>query len=185
MTFESFVKERCAESPEFKCEWDKLHEISSIGEALAMLEKLDVKVWGNELPTDVDTLLNNKGIKANSVIPNTILFYEASNKCPVAEFIRGIQNGKLQAKITKDIELLAVEGHHLTQPKVKYVADGIYELRTHQSTNITRIFYFFAIGANIILTNGYIKKRQKLDDEAFEKAKKYRDEYSKRINKGE
>lgn len=62
-----------------------------------------------------------------------------------------------------------------------YVDDGIFELRTKQASNIDRIFYFFVIGNKIVMTNGYIKKSQKLDEQEFERAKRHRDDYMKKF----
>lgn len=71
-----------------------------------------------------------------------------------------------------NIAILAVEKNN-SRSSSKYISDGIFELRSKQSSNITRIFYFFVFGSSIILTNGYIKKDQKLAEKEFEKAKKY------------
>ena len=49
--------------------------------------------------------------------------------------------------------------------------------RTIQGSDISRVFYFFMIGQKIVFTNGYIKKRQKVDKNQIELAKKYRKEY--------
>ena len=48
-------------------------------------------------------------------------------------------------------------------------------------TFLTRIFYFFVVGNKAILTNGYIKKSQKMNSREFRKAKKYMSEYMKRF----
>lgn len=58
-----------------------------------------------------------------------------------------------------------------------YIDDGIYELRTKQGFDIDRIFYFFVVGDQIVLTNGYVKKSQNIDIGEFRKAKKYRNIY--------
>jgi phage-related protein len=57
------------------------------------------------------------------------------------------------------------------------VKDGIFELRTIQGNNITRILYFFVVGKQIVLTNGFIKKTQKTPKKEIELALKYRDDY--------
>jgi len=49
-----------------------------------------------------------------------------------------------------------------------------------QSSNITRILYFFYIGRRIILTNGFVKKIQKTPHNEIELAKKYRKDYLER-----
>lgn len=109
-----------------------------------------------------------------------IIFYEVDGKCPVAEFLNSIKNMKLRAKVVKDIDKLSNLGHNAREPFSRYEGDGIFELATKQSSNITRIFYFFNYGNQIIMTNGYEKHSQKRDENEFEKAKKYRDEYIER-----
>lgn len=55
--------------------------------------------------------------------------------------------------------------------------DGIFELRTKQGSNITRVLYFFFIGKKVILTNGFVKKSQKTPKAEKELAKKYKADY--------
>ena len=45
------------------------------------------------------------------------------------------------------------------------------------------IFYFFIKDNKIILTNGYIKKQNKLDSNEFSKAVKYKEDYEMREKK--
>jgi phage-related protein len=52
-----------------------------------------------------------------------------------------------------------------------------FELRAKQSSNITRILYFFVVGHQIILTNGFVKKTQKTPPEEIALAQKYRADY--------
>ena len=44
-------------------------------------------------------------------------------------------------------------------------------------SNITRILYFFVVGHQIILTNGFVKKTQKTPPEEIALAQKYRADY--------
>lgn len=48
--------------------------------------------------------------------------------------------------------------------------DDIFELRVGHA-NIARAFFFFRRGREIIVTNGYVKKQQKLDPRALERAR--------------
>ena len=61
-------------------------------------------------------------------------------------------------------------------------ADGIFELRTKQGSNITRIFYFFFVGKKAIITNGFVKKTQKTPKVEIELAKKYKADYERRFS---
>lgn len=112
---------------------------------------------------------------------NNVEFFEDEQiGCPVEEFLNSIEDKKLKVKTIRNIAILNEKGDTLTKPLIDYVDDGIWELRTQQSNNITRIFYFFIFGGKIVMTNGYIKKSQKMDANEFKKAKKYRDIYSRK-----
>lgn len=107
-------------------------------------------------------------------------FYRKEDgECPFLEFYYSM-NEKLRAKTARTIELLKNNGSELREPYSKKLDDGIYELRTKQGSDISRVFYFFVIGHRIVFTNGYIKKRQKVDKNQLERAKKYRKEYLER-----
>lgn len=107
-------------------------------------------------------------------------FYKtAENTCPVEEFLDSL-TPKMLAKILRMILLLEEYGNELREPFSKPLKDGIFELRTQQGNNITRILYFFIIDKKIILTNGFIKKTQKTPKNEIIKAKNYRDDYLKR-----
>lgn len=68
---------------------------------------------------------------------------------------------KMQAKLLGMLQILQEKGNQLREPYNKYLEDGIFELRTKNGTDITRVLYFFYYGRKIILTNGFIKKTQK------------------------
>ena len=90
-----------------------------------------------------------------------IEFYEAKNGgCPLNNYLDSL-NPKLLAKTLKTIDLLEQNGSSLRSPYSEYLKDDIFELRTKQSTNITRILYFFVVGDKAILTNGFTKKQIK------------------------
>lgn len=129
---------------------------------------------------DLNNIVGNKGIKTEIKSESIIEFYEKDGDCPVRDFLNDILNNKLKSKILKDITKLSLLGNKARMPLSRYVEDGILELRTEQNSNYSRIFYFFVFGNKIILTNGYVKKTNKLDKEELNKAKKYRDEYMNR-----
>ena len=90
------------------------------------------------------------------------------------------QDNKMQAKIFHNLELLELNGNMLREPYSKHLEDGIFELRTKVSSDITRILYFFVIGQKIILTNGFVKKTQKTPKNEIDLAKRRRNEYLNR-----
>lgn len=59
------------------------------------------------------------------------------------------------------IELLQEKGNQLREPYSKHLDDGIFELRCKVGSNITRVLYFFYYKGQIILTNGFVKKKLK------------------------
>lgn len=80
------------------------------------------------------------------------------------------------------IALLGELGYTLREPYSKCLGDKIFELRTQQGSNITRILFFFVIGNKIVLTNGFTKKSQKTPISEIELAKKYKLDYERRYN---
>jgi phage-related protein len=76
--------------------------------------------------------------------------------------------------------LLEHNGPQLREPYSKMLEDGIFELRTKQSSDITRVFYFFFVGRKIVLTNGFVKKSQKTPKAEKELARKYKADYERR-----
>lgn len=65
---------------------------------------------------------------------------------------------------------------------VKYIRDGLYELRIEWRGNIYRIFFCFDKGNIVILFNGFQKKTQKTPENEIKKALKLKAEYEE--NKG-
>jgi phage-related protein len=106
-----------------------------------------------------------------------VVFYETvEGQQPVLDFIATLEI-KLKAKVFRDLELLENNGNNLGMPFSKYLEDGIFELRSKQGSNITRIFYFFVVNKKIIVTNGFRKKTQKTPPGEIKLAKKYRDDF--------
>ena len=115
---------------------------------------------------------------------NIIMYETEAGRLPVVDFLSSIKDDKLLAKIYRDIKLLEVSGNLLREPYSKALNNGLFELRTKQGTNISRIIYFFIVGNNIVLTNGFIKKTQKIPASEIEKALEYRRDFLKRYNGG-
>ena len=107
-------------------------------------------------------------------------FYEKENgNQPVREFIIS-QEKKMIAKILDMINLLQDNGYQLREPYSKALEDGLFELRIKSGSNISRIIYFFYVNRRIILTNGFVKKTQKIPRIEIDKAIRYRDDYLSR-----
>lgn len=107
-------------------------------------------------------------------------FYEKRNgEQPAKEFMLSLDK-KLRAKLADTIMILQDNGYELREPYSKHISEGIFELRAKQGSDITRVMYFFYVDRHIILTNGFIKKKQKTPQSEIEKAKRYRSDYLKR-----
>ena len=107
-----------------------------------------------------------------------IEYYEKKDKTkPVEDFILSL-NDKLKVKVLRDLKLLQEFGNELREPQSKKVSkEGIFELRSKSGTDIVRIFYFFIIGNTIILTNGYIKKKDRISKKDINTAIEYKKDY--------
>lgn len=106
-----------------------------------------------------------------------VQFYENSDGVSqISRFILSLGK-KEQAKVLRTICLLRDNGSALREPHSKLLNDGIFELRVKLGSNTFRILYFFDDQHTIILTNGFMKKTQKIPPSEIEKAKKYRAEY--------
>ena len=109
-----------------------------------------------------------------------IEFYDTEDgKCPVADFIHSL-DPKMHAKVLRTIDLLENNGIELRGPYSTSIGDGIFELRTKQGSDITRVLYFFFIGNKAILTNGFVKKTQKTPASEIALARKYKSDYERR-----
>lgn len=100
------------------------------------------------------------------------------------EFLLGL-NANMRAKMVSMIKLLSDNGNELREPYSKYLEDGIFELRAKVGTDITRVLYFFVAGKKVVLTNGFVKKTQKIPRTEINRAKEYREEYYRRKETGD
>jgi len=92
-----------------------------------------------------------------------IMYIDENGGSPVDVFLDNLMRSdiKLYAKTMRSLGLLETAGNMLTMPYARYLRDGIYELRTIQGNNITRLFYFFERNKVIIVDHAIIKKTQK------------------------
>ena len=110
----------------------------------------------------------------------SVVFYETlSGEKPAKVFLNELSH-KQRAKTIRDLKILELCGNRLREPHSKYLEDGIYELRTKQGSNISRILYFFFVDRRIVLTNGFIKKSMKTPKNAIELAARYKNDYIER-----
>lgn len=98
---------------------------------------------------------------------------------PVELFINSL-GVKMRAKVFGRLSLLEKYGPLLGMPFARHIRDGIYELRTVQGSDITRVMYFFVVGERIVLTHGFVKKTQRTPSREIEKALRIREDWRKR-----
>lgn len=88
-------------------------------------------------------------------------FYHKENgDCPVDDFLESLDT-KMRAKVLGAVALLEANGPQLREPYSKFIGDGIFEIRAKQSSNITRVLYFFYIGKRIVRPTALSRKRKK------------------------
>lgn len=60
---------------------------------------------------------------------------------------------------------------------VKFIRDGLYEIRAMYNGNIYRIFFIFDEGRIVVLFNGFQKKTQETPENEIKKALRIKEEY--------
>ena len=60
---------------------------------------------------------------------------------------------------------------------IKFIRDGLYELRMEYGGNIFRVFFIFDEGKVVVLFNGFQKKSQKTPLHEIDKALKIKEAY--------
>lgn len=83
---------------------------------------------------------------------------------------------KTQQKIEYGLMLLMSQDR-LTSKFVKYIREGIYELRTEYNKQIYRLFFIFDEGEIVVLFNGFQKKTQKTPESEIKKAIQIKNRY--------
>lgn len=83
---------------------------------------------------------------------------------------------KEQEKVQYGLLLLKTQDR-LPGKFVKFIRDGLYELRTEYSGNIYRVFFIFDEGVIVVLFNGFQKQTQKTPPSEIEKALKIKEAY--------
>jgi len=93
-----------------------------------------------------------------------IEFYIKPNgRCPTEDFLDSINKKVDIPYIENVLGHLQEHGPKLTGKHVKYLEDGIYELRIQTVSGQFRLLYFFFDETKIIITHGFHKKEKKKD----------------------
>ena len=109
-------------------------------------------------------------------------YYDADGNKPVLAFLEGLrkQDRILHKLVVAGIKKLETsERHGLPLTALVDQKELLFELRIGDK-NIARVFFFFEPGHQIILTNGYVKKQQKVDVGELERARTYKKDWERR-----
>ena len=111
-----------------------------------------------------------------------VIFYtKPDGTKPAMDFLDSLDI-KMKAKMSRTIAVLQSGGNYLREPYSKHLSDGIFELRAKVGSDVSRVLYFFIVGKQAILTNGFVKKTDKTPTEEIDRAKQYRSDYLIREN---
>jgi phage-related protein len=111
-----------------------------------------------------------------------VTFYRAANgETPLVTFLDDLRRRQptLHRLVAAGLIKLRTSDYHGPPLTARVDARGIFELRVG-STDIARVFYFFRPGQEIVCTNGYVKKAQKLDTDELDRAKRYKTDWETR-----
>lgn len=90
-------------------------------------------------------------------------------------FYRALEAGA-QKKIDYVLDMLKMQDR-VSEKFVKYIKEGIYEIRASYNGNIYRAFFIFDEGNIVMLFNGFQKKSQKTPSKEIDKALELKKEY--------
>ena len=91
------------------------------------------------------------------------------------EFLSTLKENEVK-KIIYVIDMLKIR-QRVSSKYVKYIKDGLFELRAECDGNIFRVFFIFDEGNIVLLLNGFRKKTEKTPKQKIEKALKLKKEY--------
>ena len=90
-------------------------------------------------------------------------------------FYRALEAGA-QKRIDYVLDVLKMQDR-VSEKFVKYIKEGIYEIRASYNGNIYRAFFIFDEGNIVMLFNGFQKKSQKTPSKEIDKALELKKEY--------
>ena len=92
-----------------------------------------------------------------------------------ADFIATLSKAESN-KIQYVLDLLKLE-NRVPRHYIKFIRDGVYELRVSYGNNEFRIFFIYDGDTVVVLFNAFKKKTQKTPDNEIKKAIKLKEEY--------
>src|SRR5437870_4023284 len=101
-------------------------------------------------------------------------FLRQNGRSPVEEYIVNISDLRQTAAIQATIEKLVEYHGRLQRPYAAHIEGKIWELRTRFGN---RVFYFIHEGNDIILLDGYTKKRDRIEPRILRRVMSHYQEY--------
>ncbi len=98
-----------------------------------------------------------------------------AHKSYFLDFISTLDEGAVN-KITYVLDMLKTQPR-IPEKFVRFIRDGIFEIRAEYESNIYRVFFCFDEGYIVILFNGFQKKTQKTPEREIRKAIELKKEY--------
>lgn len=92
-----------------------------------------------------------------------------------ADFIATLSKAEAD-KIRYVLDLLKLE-YRVPRHYIKFIRDGVYELRVNHKNNEFRIFFIYDGETIVVLFNAFRKKTQKTPDNEIRKASRLKREY--------
>lgn len=106
-------------------------------------------------------------------------YYTEDGKLPALEYFNELDEDD-KIKALDLFKLMATEGKIFNQQKFRNEHDKIYAFKPKPH----RFMCFFFVGRKIIVTNGFVKKKDELPKNEKERALKYQQDYEARFNEG-
>jgi hypothetical protein len=104
-------------------------------------------------------------------------YYTEDGKLPALEYFNSLDEDD-KIKTLDLFKLMATEGKIYNQQKFRNEHDQIYAFKPKPH----RFMCFFFVGKKIIVTNGFMKKKDELPPEEKKRALKYQRDYEERFN---
>jgi hypothetical protein len=111
-----------------------------------------------------------------------VIFYSTEDgEKPLVAFLESLRgrNDTLHKLVTAGLRKLKDRDNHGPPLTASIQGTSLMELRVGRS-DIARVFFFFQPNREIVCTNGYVKKSQKLDPNEVARAERYKIDWERR-----
>jgi len=114
-------------------------------------------------------------VKVKQGIAFSVYVLEENGTCELLEFLENVAVGEM-ARFQRYLDRMKNHGLITNLTQSKQIEDGLYYLRTWDGL---RVFYFLDAGKMVICTNGYKKKKEKIDQKELKGARIWKQKYFK------